>query len=144
MSFFATEFRPFASFGYTRVDGFANDGGAHPTCGFNFFAVFESVGDDGFGAVFVGGDGLWGKGGGVVEFFVVGPRRAAVRAMSVGGLCGVIWRDVLDNCCFGHFRWIEYAMGGGISIRDGTVIFVLYESKLLARFAFSGRASRPK
>lgn len=79
MAFFEAEFRPGAPFRHGGVDGFADDGGADAPGGFHLFAgIVEGVGDDRFGAVFVRGDGLWGEGGGVVEFFVVGPVGAAV------------------------------------------------------------------
>lgn len=79
MTLFETEFGPFAPCGDSGRDGFTDDGFADPLSEFDFFAgVVEGVGDFGLGAVFVRCDGCWGKGGGVVEFFVVSPVRAAV------------------------------------------------------------------
>ncbi|KAL8668611.1 MAG: hypothetical protein Q9168_006763 [Polycauliona sp. 1 TL-2023] len=79
VALFEAELGPFAAGGNAGADGFADDGFADPLRKFDFFAgVIEGVGDFGLGAVFVGRDGGRGEGGGVVEFFVVGPIRAAV------------------------------------------------------------------
>lgn len=76
---FEAELGPRAALGDTGVDGLADDGRADAPCRTDLFAgVVEGVRHDGFGAVFVRRDGLRGEGGGVVEFFVVGPVRAAV------------------------------------------------------------------
>lgn len=81
--FLQPEFRPCFAFGDPWVDVLLHDRRADSSRGFHFFAVVvEAVGYDGFGAVFVGGDLLGREGGGVVEFFVVGPVFAAV-----GGGC---------------------------------------------------------
>jgi hypothetical protein len=40
--------------------------------------IVYSIGDYGFGAITVGDDLLWGKSGGVVKLFVVGPVRASI------------------------------------------------------------------
>lgn len=74
VAFLQAEFRPRATFGNTGVDGFASNGGADTAGGFHSLAVVvEAVRDDGLGAVFVCGDLLWRKTGGIVEFFIVGP-----------------------------------------------------------------------
>ena len=79
MAFLQAEFRPCPSLGDTRVDCFAHDGCADAPCGFHLFArVVKGVADGGFGAVFVGTYCRGGKGGGVVEFFIVGPIRATI------------------------------------------------------------------
>jgi hypothetical protein len=78
VSFFFTEFWPCFAGCYGGVDCFAVDGGADTTGCFDAFTVIvETVGYYCFGAVFVGCYGLRGEGGGVVEFFVVGPVGAA-------------------------------------------------------------------
>lgn len=78
VAFFETEFGPGFALGDAGVDVFFDDGGADAARGFDAFAiVVEAVRHYGFGAVFVGGDDLWREGGGVVEFFVVGPVWAA-------------------------------------------------------------------
>lgn len=78
MAGLAAEFGPCAALGHTGVDGFFDDGGADAACGFHFFAlVVVTIGDDGFGTVFVGGDLLRGKRGRLVEIFVISPVRAA-------------------------------------------------------------------
>lgn len=79
VALFQPELGPPPAFGDARVDGFAHDGGADAAGRLDLFAgIVEGVGDDGFGAVFVGRDGLRRESGGVVEFFVVGPVGAAV------------------------------------------------------------------
>lgn len=84
MTLFEAELGPLAACGDTGRDGFPDDGFADPLGEFDFFAgVVEGVGDFGLGAVFVGCDGRRGKGGGVVELFVVSPVRAAVGEVSV-------------------------------------------------------------
>ena len=91
MSLFVAEFCPAAPLRYARVDGFAYDGCAYPSCCFDPLAVFvEAVGDDGFGAVFVRGDGLGREGRGVVEFFVVGPVGTAERWSFSDKSCDVV------------------------------------------------------
>lgn len=61
VTLFEAEFRPRPSFGYTGVDGFANNGCADAAGGFHLFAgVVEGVCRYRFGAVFIRGDGLWG------------------------------------------------------------------------------------
>ena len=79
VAFLYAEFRPCPSLGDTRVDCFAHDGCADTPCGFYLFArVVKGVADGSFGAVFVGGYRRGGKGGGVIEFFVVSPIWAAL------------------------------------------------------------------
>lgn len=73
------EFGPALALGDARVDVLLDDGGAYSAGGLDFFAVVvEAVRYYCSGAVFVGGYLLWGEGGGIVEFFVVGPVGAAV------------------------------------------------------------------
>lgn len=78
VTFLQPEFGPFPPLRDVRVY-FVGVGGDTDAAGrFHFFAgVVEGVGDDCLGAVFVRGDGLWRQGGGVVEFFIIGPVRAA-------------------------------------------------------------------
>lgn len=79
MAFLKPKLGPCAPLGDAGVDGLADDSGADAPCSFDLFAgVVERVGYGGLGAVFVGGYGRGGKSGGVVEFFVVSPIRAAV------------------------------------------------------------------
>ena len=82
VSLLEAELGPAAPRGDGGVDGLADDGGADAAGGLNALAVVvEAVGDDGLGAVFVGRDGLGGQGGGVVEFFVIGPVGAAAEGL---------------------------------------------------------------
>lgn len=61
VALFEPELRPAFALGDARVDVFLDDGGADATGGLDPFAVVvEAVGDDGFGPVFVRGDGLRG------------------------------------------------------------------------------------
>lgn len=77
------EFRPRFAFRDPWVHVLFDDGGADPPGRFHLSAVVvETVGHDGFRAVFVRGDGWRWEGGGIVEFFVVGPVFAA-REMGV-------------------------------------------------------------
>lgn len=79
MSFLEAKFRPGLTGRDSGVDLLLDDGCADTAGGFDAFAVVvEAVAGDGFGAIFVRGDGLRGEGGGVVELFVVGPVGAAV------------------------------------------------------------------
>lgn len=80
MAFFKSELGPGAALGHARVDGFFDNCSADAASGFHFLpVVIETVRYHGFGAIFVGGDLLRWKGGGVIEFFIVGPVRAARR-----------------------------------------------------------------
>ena len=61
VAFFEPEFRPAFALGHARVHVFFDDGAADASGGLDAFAVVvESVGDDGFGAVFVRRYGLCG------------------------------------------------------------------------------------
>ena len=74
MALFQAELGPFTPGGDPGRDRFTDDGLADALGEFDFFTgVVEGVGDFGFGAVFIRCNGWWGKGGGVVEFFVVSP-----------------------------------------------------------------------
>lgn len=87
MTFFKAEFGPGAALGNTRIDGFFDNCGADPASGFDLLPIIiKTVRYHGFGAIFVGGNLLGGKGGGVIEFFVVGPVRAARRVKQSVGL----------------------------------------------------------
>lgn len=56
MSLLKSKLRPALALGDTGVDVLLDDGGAYATSGFDPFAfVVEMVGEDGLGAVFVGG-----------------------------------------------------------------------------------------
>lgn len=78
MAFFKAEFGPSATLGHAWIDGFFDNCGADAAGSFDFLpVVIKSVRYHGFGAIFVGGNLLGGKGGGVIEFFVIGPVRAA-------------------------------------------------------------------
>ena len=82
MSLLEAELGPAAPGGDGRVDGLTDDGGADAAGSFDTLAVVvEAVGNDGFGAVFIGGNGLGRKRGGIVELFVVSPVRAAVEGL---------------------------------------------------------------
>ena len=85
MALFEPEFVPGAAFGDAGVDTLAVDGGANAAGGFDFLlaVIGEAVGYDGFGAVFVGIDRLWGERVGVVELVVVRP--VSVKGMSRRG-----------------------------------------------------------
>jgi len=84
VTFLETEFRPGFALCDARVDVLSDDSGTDPARYLEALAVVvEAVGCYCFGAVFVGGYGLWGKGGGVVEFFVVGPGRGAEWRVSI-------------------------------------------------------------
>ena len=88
MALFETELGPAFALGDAGVDVFLDDGGADAAGSFDSFAVVvETVGDDGFGAVFVGRHGLRGQACGVfnVVFDVVGPVMAACRKSEKGG-----------------------------------------------------------
>lgn len=57
VALFPAELGPRPPLGDAGVDSFLDDSGADATGRFHLFAVVvESIGDDGFGAVFVGGD----------------------------------------------------------------------------------------
>lgn len=106
MPLFETELGPLAACGDTGRDGFPDDGFADALGEFDFLAgVVEGVGDFGLGAVFVGCDGWRGKGGGVVEFFVVSPVRAAVGKVSVE-MFGMSWKANRPT-------WLFWTWGGG-------------------------------
>lgn len=80
MALFAAEFGPGPPLGDARVDGFLHDSGADAAGRFDLFVlVVKAVRDDGFGAIFVGGDLLRGKGERVVEIVIVGPVGAAAK-----------------------------------------------------------------
>ena len=105
MPLFEPEFGPGAPFGDGGVDGFADDGRADAAGGFYFFAgVVEGVRDYCFCAVLVRGNGLRGKGRGIVEFFVVGPIGAAGGGCSVGEVQG---KDVGN----GRLTWLFWTFG---------------------------------
>lgn len=79
MSFLEAKFRPGLTGRNGGVDLLLDDGCADTAGGFEASAVVvKAVAGDGFGAIFVRGDGLRGEGGRVVELFVVGPVGAAV------------------------------------------------------------------
>jgi len=83
MPFLEAELRPCLTSSNGWVDLLLDDSCADSTCGFDAFAVLiEAVGGDGLGAIFIGGDGLLGKGGGVIELFVICPVGAAVTRKS--------------------------------------------------------------
>jgi len=76
--FLEAEFGPCFTFCDARVDVLFYDGGPDPTGGFDFLAVVvETVGYDCLCTILVCGNLLWGKGGGILEFFVVSPILAA-------------------------------------------------------------------
>ena len=84
MSFLLAKLRPCLTGSYGGVDLLLDHGCADPTGSFDALSVIiDAVRGDGLGAVFVGGDGLRGKGGGVIELFVVCPVGAAVTRESV-------------------------------------------------------------
>ena len=61
MALFEPELSPSFALGDAGVDVFFDDGGADAAGDFDAFAVIiEAVGDDGFGAVLVRGNGLRG------------------------------------------------------------------------------------
>ncbi len=84
MTFLKPEFGPRFALCDARVDVFFDDCGTYSARGLETLAVvIEAVGNHCFGAVFIGSYGLWGKGGGVVKFLVIGPVRAAEGRISI-------------------------------------------------------------
>ena len=87
MALFEPKLGPAFALGDPGVDVFLDNGGADASGSFDSFAVVvETVGDDGFGAVFVRRHGLRGQACGVfnVVFDVVGPVMAAGRMSEKG------------------------------------------------------------
>lgn len=79
MTLLIAEFCPGAALSYTRIDCLFDNGCADTAGGFNLFPiVVEAIRYDSFSAVFIGCDLLRGKGGCVLEIFVIGPVRAAM------------------------------------------------------------------
>lgn len=84
MAFLETEFCPSFALCDARVDVLFYDGGSNSACCLDTLAiVVEAIGYYCLGAVFVRSYGLWGEGGGVIEFFVVSPVRAAGKLISI-------------------------------------------------------------
>lgn len=80
MALFKAKFGPGATLGHAWIDGLFDNSGADAASGFYFLPfVIKPVRYHCFGAIFVGGNLLGGEGGGVIEFFIVGPVRAAMR-----------------------------------------------------------------
>lgn len=79
MTLLVAEFCPGAALSYTRIDCLFDNGCADTASCFNLFPiVVEAIRYDSFGAVFIGCDLLGGKGGCVLEFFIIGPVRATM------------------------------------------------------------------
>lgn len=77
MTFLIAKFCPGAALSYTRVDCLFDNGCADTASGFNLFPiVVEAIRCDSFSTVFIGCDLLRGKGGWVLELFIIGPVRA--------------------------------------------------------------------
>lgn len=80
VAFFKAKFGPGATLRHAWIDGFFDNGGPDAASGFHFLPfVVKTIRYHRFGAIFVGGNLLGGEGGGVIEFFIVSPVRAAMR-----------------------------------------------------------------
>lgn len=116
MAFLKTEFRPRFALCDAGVDIFFYNGGTNPAHGFDTLAVvIEAVGYYRFGAVFIGGYDLWGKGCGVVKFLVVGPVRAAELRISISD-----WFQDDEEPTLLSSTWSQYvSQNRGNGLQDG-------------------------
>lgn len=83
MTLLITKFCPSAPLSYTRIDCLLDNSCADTASSFNLFPiVVEAIGYDSFSAVFVSCDLLGGKGGWVLEIFIIGPVRTTMACLA--------------------------------------------------------------
>jgi len=97
VAFLETKLGPGFALGDTGIDILFYDRSTNSSrCLDTFAIIVEAVGYHSFSTIFVGSNGLWGKRGGIVEFFVVSPVWAAEKCISTLQDSGILKSILCD------------------------------------------------